>query len=156
MRCDLVEREILERDAGAVLSPEAVAHLARCARCRRLAEAVASVADQLRLAAPADVDEIDLIMSAIHARAPQPAGPHSLARWLVGGLLLIVGLLALPHSRTFALLAEAGFGPRFELSATVVFGLLLVGYLATFVLANRERLDGLLERLSGARNHLHR
>ena len=149
MTCKEVEQKLLSMDNGATLSPALSGHLDGCPRCRRLAETLASAEAELLLSAPSDPELVESVMAAIEELGLPEKPKHSLTGWLFGGGLLMAALVAVPQSDSFRFLLKSFLRARVDLSVTVVIGLGLVAYLAVFVIAHSDRLEGFVQELVG-------
>ena len=156
MTCKRVERELLTLDQYARPSKRVEAHLQRCPKCRRLAEAVGSADAELRLIEKADPEIVDSVMLTVEQSGARPRRSESLAGWLFGALLLVAAMVAVRQSIAFRFLLGSVLGPRVDLSVTVAIGIGLVAYLGVFVLAKHEHLEELAHRLLGEHGPGHR
>jgi predicted anti-sigma-YlaC factor YlaD len=154
MRCNDVTDLLLGLDHGESIPRRVTAHLKTCPECRRRAEALAAAEHSLLLTASgADASLIRSVMRAIEHTESYPIRKHSMLSWLFGGFLLAAALVAVQYSVPFQFLAETVLGPRVELSVTVVIGIVLVAYLAVFVVVNNARLEEFLRHVPGATPH---
>ena len=153
MNCKDVESELLALDNQEELSPEAAAHVRECPNCSRLAEALSRAETQVLLVDKPEPELVASIMEEIGKVDLERRWKHSLAGWLFGGLLLMAALVAVRQSTTFRFLLESVLGARVDLSITVVIGLALVAYLSVFVVANSDRLEGVIQNVVSGHRH---
>lgn len=140
---DLEERvaDTARLRGAAAADPDIAAHLAECPACRRRLELYCR--SRLLLVAwsalAADPAEVAGVMERIRREtALEEHRPLVLRAWIPVGLILIVGLAALPFSSVFSYLKQA-MGDIVSVTVSLALGFALTAYIFLVVASQRGR-----------------
>ena len=138
MKCDKAIETYLKLDNGKSLPVTLRVHLFRCSTCKKFTNTYKDFLLQLRKDKyfETNIDFSDEIMNKIQSlNIPEPQTKVSDFKWIIAGLFIIAGFIAIPFSKYFQTLIEH-FGADFELPLSIVMGCAVTIYLIIFVMTH--------------------
>lgn len=152
MTCKHAMENLLSIDNHASPDTATQEHLEQCPRCRveyeRLTRAFALLRRpdaQARSAGAPDRQLTQAIMSAVHAATArnEPVDWADYGKWITSGVLILVGMLALPYTGGLAPL-RAVTDTNIDVTLAITFGFVVSGYMALLI---GTHLDDLRRRI---------
>jgi hypothetical protein len=139
-QCEFVQNKLIGLESLSRIPFLVRVHLFFCPECRKEAERMFSLLDDMRSfePLPEDFDISDRVMEAILALSPAVEAKNvSMAKWIGVGFIILISMVLVRFSKTY-LWVSAAYGNNFEVSVYIVFGIVLTVYTALFIGSHLE------------------